>query len=83
MWRLSDQSDDESEPAQDELGYELAQKLAGLALSSPVEARSQEIEEGYIQGAAEVQPSVVAFNTLVAGAGVVELLRLATAFAGR
>jgi hypothetical protein len=46
------------------------------------EARGREIEEGYIQGAAEIQPSVVAFNTIVAGAGVVEVLRLITAFAG-
>lgn len=45
-------------------------------------AREREIEEGYIQGAVEEQPSVVAFNTVVAGAGVVEVVRLATAFAG-
>jgi hypothetical protein len=30
----------------------------------------------------EAQPSVIAFNTAVAGAGVTELLRLATGFAG-
>lgn len=45
-------------------------------------ARDREIEEGYIEGAAEEQPSVVAFNTVVAGAGVIEVVRLATAFAG-
>jgi Novel STAND NTPase 1 len=38
VWRLSDQSDDEREPAPDELAYELVQKLAGLALGTPVEA---------------------------------------------
>jgi hypothetical protein len=46
------------------------------------EERESELEAGYIQGAVDAQPSVVAFNTLVAGAGVVELLRLVTAFAG-
>jgi molybdopterin/thiamine biosynthesis adenylyltransferase len=46
------------------------------------EERENEIAEGYIQGAFVAQPSVVAFNTMVAGAGVVELLRLVTAFAG-
>jgi molybdopterin/thiamine biosynthesis adenylyltransferase len=44
--------------------------------------RESESEAGYIQGTVEAQPSVVAFNALVAGAGVVELLRLVTAFAG-
>jgi hypothetical protein len=44
--------------------------------------RESEIHAGYVEGAVEAQPSVVAFNTLVAGAGVVELLRLVTAFAG-
>ena len=38
--------------------------------------------EGYIEGAHEAQPSVMAFNTLVAGAGVMEFMRLVTAFAG-
>jgi hypothetical protein len=46
------------------------------------EERESELEAGYIQGAVEAQPSVVAFNTVVAGAGVVEVVRLATAFAG-
>jgi molybdopterin/thiamine biosynthesis adenylyltransferase len=44
--------------------------------------RESEIRAGYIEGAVEAQPSVMAFNTLVAGAGVGELVRLATAFAG-
>jgi hypothetical protein len=38
--------------------------------------------EGYIEGADVAQPSVIAFNTLVAGAAVVEFLRLVTEFAG-
>lgn len=46
------------------------------------EERDGEIDAGYIQGAVEAQPSVIAFNTVVAGAGVIELIRLATAFAG-
>jgi hypothetical protein len=46
------------------------------------EDRESELEAGYIQGTVEAQPSVVAFNALVAGAGVVELLRLVTGFAG-
>jgi hypothetical protein len=48
----------------------------------PKAEREQEIHAGYIQGATVAQPSVIAFNSYVAGAGVVELLRLATAFAG-
>jgi hypothetical protein len=44
--------------------------------------RESEIRAGYIEGADEPQPSVMAFNTFVAGAGVAELVRLATAFAG-
>lgn len=46
------------------------------------EDRESEVRAGYIEGAVEAQPSVVAFNAFVAGAGVVELLRIATAFAG-
>jgi molybdopterin-synthase adenylyltransferase len=46
------------------------------------EERESEVQAGYIDGAVEAQPSVVAFNTFVAGAGVCELLRIATAFAG-
>ncbi len=38
--------------------------------------------EGYVSGADVPQPSVVSFNTMVAGAAVIELLRLATRFAG-
>lgn len=38
--------------------------------------------DGYVQGADIAQPSVIAFNTSVAGAAVVELLRLVTGFAG-
>jgi hypothetical protein len=44
--------------------------------------RESEIRAGYIEGAEEPQPSVMAFNTFVAGAGAAELVRLATAFAG-
>lgn len=46
------------------------------------EDRDNEIRAGYIEGTVETQPSVMAFNAHVAGAGVVELLRIATAFAG-
>lgn len=38
--------------------------------------------EGYVRGADLAQPSVVAFNTQIAGAAVVEMLRLVTQFAG-
>ena len=38
VWRHSDQSQDDRESVPDELGYELAQKLADLTLSSRVEA---------------------------------------------
>jgi molybdopterin-synthase adenylyltransferase len=44
--------------------------------------RESEILAGYIEGADEPQPSVIAFNTMVAGAGVIEVLRLVTGFAG-
>jgi len=44
--------------------------------------RETEVRLGYIDGAIEEQPSVVAFNTFVAGAGAVEFMRLATGFAG-
>lgn len=37
-------------------------------------------QEGYIRGADVPQPSVIAFNTMVAGAAVIELLRLVTGF---
>lgn len=48
---------------------------------SPSE-RADQAAEGYIEGAGVAQPSVIPFNTLVAGAAVVELLRLVTAFSG-
>lgn len=44
--------------------------------------RAKEAAEGYISGAEVPQPSVVAFNTAVAGAAVIELMRLVTEFAG-
>ena len=50
------------------------------ALSS--KDRAELAAEGYVQGADVPQPSVIAFNTVVSGAAVVELLRLVTAFAG-
>lgn len=46
------------------------------------EQREAEENAGYIEGASEAQPSVIAFNASVAGAGVIEVLRFATAFAG-
>ncbi len=46
------------------------------------EERQNQEREGYIEGAIAAQPSVVAFNTFVAGAGVMEFMRLVTAFAG-
>lgn len=50
--------------------------------SLSLEDRASLAAEGYIQGAEVAQPSVIAFNTMVAGAAVIELLRLVTAFAG-
>lgn len=61
-------------------GHLDAHALRIEALSA--DQRESEVAAGYIQGALEEQPSVVAFNTMVAGAGVAEVLRLATAFAG-
>lgn len=46
------------------------------------EELEKEINDGYVQGANVVQPSVISFNTHVAGAGVTELLRLVTGFSG-
>ena len=46
------------------------------------EDRAREVADGYIAGAEVPQPSVIAFNTMVAGAAVVELLRLVTGFSG-
>lgn len=40
------------------------------------------VAAGYITGAAVPQPSVMPFNTMVAGAAVIELLRVVTSFAG-
>jgi proteasome lid subunit RPN8/RPN11 len=48
----------------------------------PAEERRRQAAEGYVSGADIPQPSVVAFNTLIAGAAVVEFLRAVTAFAG-
>ena len=50
--------------------------------SLSAEDRAREASEGYVAGADVPEPSVVAFNTMVGGAAVVELLRLATSFAG-
>jgi molybdopterin/thiamine biosynthesis adenylyltransferase len=44
--------------------------------------RAALIAEGYFDGAVVPQPSVIPFNTMVAGAAVIELLRLVTSFAG-
>lgn len=46
------------------------------------EERADEAAVGYIDGADVPQPSVIAFNTAVSGAAVVEFLRLVTRFAG-
>jgi proteasome lid subunit RPN8/RPN11 len=59
-------------------GHLDADRLRNEALST--REREEEIREGYIDGADEPQPSVIAFNTMVAGAGVVEALRLLTSF---
>lgn len=48
----------------------------------PAAERLALAREGYIDGADLAQPSVIAFNTAVAGLAVVELLRLVTRFAG-
>ena len=44
--------------------------------------RARQAEDGYVDGADVPQPSVIAFNTTVAGAAVIELLRLVTHYAG-
>jgi len=44
--------------------------------------RLREVADGYIDGAEVHQPSVMAFNTAVAGAAVIELMRMVTEFAG-
>lgn len=48
----------------------------------PAHERAALAAEGYVTGAEVPQPSVMPFNTMIAGAAVIELLRLATAFAG-
>lgn len=48
----------------------------------PAEERKQLEAQGYVRGASVAQPSVIPFNTMIAGAAVIELLRLATGFAG-
>lgn len=50
--------------------------------SLPPEERSQQAAEGYVSGADVPQPSVVAFNTLISGAAVIEFLRVVTEFSG-
>jgi molybdopterin/thiamine biosynthesis adenylyltransferase len=47
------------------------------------EERADSAKQGYLTGADEPQPSVMAFNTMVAGSAMVEFLRLVTSFAGR
>jgi proteasome lid subunit RPN8/RPN11 len=43
---------------------------------------AREVADGYIDGAKVPQPSVVAFNTAIAGVAVIEFMRLVTEFAG-
>ncbi len=50
--------------------------------SLPPDERAREAADGYIAGADVPQPSVVAFNTQIAGIAVVEFLRAITQFAG-
>lgn len=50
--------------------------------SLPESERVKQAAEGYISGADIPQPSVIAFNTQIAGAAVVEFLRAVTQFAG-
>ena len=44
--------------------------------------RASQAAEGYVDGVDIPQPSVVAFNTTIAGAAVVEFVRLVTCYAG-
>ncbi len=44
--------------------------------------RAEEAAQGYIAGADVPQPSVMAFNTMIAGSAIIELLRIVTEFAG-
>lgn len=50
--------------------------------SLPANDRVAQAAEGYVEGADVHQPSVIAFNTMIAGSAVVEFLRLVTKFAG-
>lgn len=50
--------------------------------SLPPAERSREAADGYVSGADVPQPSVVAFNTQIAGMAVIEFLRMVTQFAG-
>ena len=50
--------------------------------SFSTDERDRQVAEGYVSGADIPQPSVIAFNTLIAGAAVVEFLRVVTEFAG-
>lgn len=50
--------------------------------SLPQDERIRQTAEGYISGADAPQPSVVAFNTLISGAAVIEFLRTVTEFSG-
>lgn len=46
----------------------------------PPEDLAEQAALGYVQGAVVAQPSVIAFNTMVSGAAVIELLRLVSDF---
>lgn len=48
----------------------------------PEEERAALVAAGYVSGASVPQPSVMPFNTAVAGAAVIEMLRVVTNFAG-
>lgn len=61
-------------------GHLDANALRVEALSD--EERAALVAEGYVQGIAVAQLSVVAFNATVASAAVVEFMRLVTGFAG-
>lgn len=50
--------------------------------SLPKDERIRQAAEGYVSGANVPQPSVVAFNTLISGAAVIEFLRAVTEFSG-
>lgn len=48
--------------------------------SLPQDERNRQAAEGYVSGADVPQPSVMAFNTMIAGAAVIEFLRAVTEF---